>query len=129
MNRNVVLTAMSVLTIVLLTVHVSSDMILGLDRMKPDISIALTVVAFWLYAILVMPPRLPRYIVLLLGSFIGAMMPVIHTRGRGITSELVARPGGFLFVWVLLAVGITATLAFGLSLQGIWNLRRDRPLA
>ncbi len=79
-----------------------------------------------LYATLVLIGRRSGYVIILIGSLLLALVPVVHMKGRGVgvDSGIANSSGGFFFVWTLIALGVTALVSVLLSARGLWNLRR-----
>ena len=125
MKQNVILTISSLLSILFFTLHLSDDIVRGFEPGGfKHLSGMLTLVV-WLYGTLVLTGRRPGYIVILLGSLLGLLMPLAHMRGAGLAGGRIANSSGsFFFVWTLLAVGVTALFSVILSVQGLWRLRR-----
>lgn len=80
----------------------------------------------WLYGALVLAGRRSGYVILLLGLLLGMFVPYIHMKGKGVVvaSGIANSSGGFFFVWVLIALGVTALFSAVLSARGLWGLRR-----
>ncbi len=83
-----------------------------------------------LYGTLVLGGRRAGYIIILFGSVLGLIVPVIHMKGtRGVLSGDIGNSGqAFLFVWTIRAVGITSTFSVILSASALLSLpwRRSR---
>jgi hypothetical protein len=128
MKQNVILTITSLLSILLFTFHLSEDIVRGIEPGGfKNLSGLLTLVV-WLYGTLVLAGRRSGYVILLLGSLLGALMPLAHMRGVGLVGGRIADSSGVLFwVWTLMALGVTATFSFILAARGLWSLRRGRP--
>ena len=126
MKRNVVLTVTSLLSILLLTLHVTDDIVRGISKAEPS-NIALLVLAVFLYGTLVLTERRSGYIIMLLVGLFAAGMPVIHMRGAHY-AEIAKSAGGFFFVWTLWVLGGLGGLTFVLSARQLWSLpwRRQR---
>jgi hypothetical protein len=84
------------------------------------------ILVIWLYGTLVLAGRRSGYVIILLGSLLGAGIPVIHMRGAGVGGEFAKSSGAFFFVWTLLALGVTATFSVILSVRGLWSLQRGQ---
>ena len=81
----------------------------------------------WLYGTLVLRERRSGYVIMLLGSIGGLGVLVIHMRGAGLVGGRIANSGGvFFWVWTLIALGVTSTLAIILSARGLWALQRGQ---
>ena len=125
MKRNVLLTIASLLSILLLTLHVTDDIVRGISKAEPS-NIALAVLVVLLYGTLVLAERRLGYVIMLLVGIFAAGMPVIHMRGVHY-AEIAKSPGGFFFVWTLWALGALGGFTFILSVQGLWSLPWRRP--
>jgi len=122
MKHNTVLTIASLLSIVLLTLHITDDIVRGISKAQSS-NIALLVLAVFLYGTLVLSERRLGHVIMLLVGFFAAAMPVMHMRGAHY-GEIAKSPGGFFFVWTLWALGGLGGLTLMLSVRGLWGLRR-----
>jgi hypothetical protein len=120
MKRSVMLTIASLLSILLLMLHVTDDIVRGMDKAGLANFIAIAILVVWLYGTLVLTERRPGYIITLIGGIIATGMPVIHLRGTGIVN-VVKSSGGFFFLWTLFALGVLGIFSIILSVRGLWN--------
>src|SRR5436190_7998122 len=74
-----------------------------------------------------LPGRRSGYVIMILGSVLGLVIPVVHMKGAGVGAALVQSDGGFFFVWTLLALGAGAAFTLVLAARGLWGLRRGAP--
>ena len=130
MKQTPILTTASLLSILLMTFHLTGDI---LFKMSPAGLVNLFAVFFWvvqLYGTLVLAGRRAGYIIIFFGSVLGLVMPVLHMRGsRGVIGgDIGTSSQAFLFVWTLLALSITATFSIILSARALLSLpwRRSR---
>ena len=127
MKHSVMLTVASLLSILLFTLHLTDDIVRGIEPGGLSNLIGGVLISVvWLYGTLVLAERRAGYVILLLGSLLGLAVPVIHMRGKGVgvASGIANSGGGFFFVWTLIALGVTALFSFILSARGLWSLRR-----
>jgi len=124
MKPNAVLVVTSLLSILLLTLHVTDDIVRGISTAEPA-KIALLVLAVLLYGTLVLSERRSGHVIMLLVGLFAAAMPVIHMRGVHYP-EIAKSTGGFFFVWTLWALGGLGGVTVMLSVRGLWSLRRSR---
>jgi hypothetical protein len=103
MKQNVMLTIASLLSILLLTLHITDDIVRGISKAEPS-NIALAVLVVLLYGTLVLAERRSGYVIMLLVGLFAAAMPVIHMRGAHY-GEIAKSTGGLFFVWTLWALG------------------------
>lgn len=132
MKQNLMLPIGSLLLILLSTLHLTSDTIhasAGTPEAGGSTLIAVPILAIWLYGTLVLAERRSGHIIMLVGSLIGILMPVIHVMPpAGIFHGAIARSSpAFLFVWTLHAMGLLGLFCFALAVRGLWNLRRGKP--
>lgn len=111
------------LILVLLTVHLSHDMVYGYEPARLTSLIAAPFVALWLYAALALAGRRSGYVLLLVGGLVASVVPIVHMSGNGIRDEVVHSSGGFLFILTLIALAMSASLSFALSIHGFWRLK------
>jgi peptidoglycan biosynthesis protein MviN/MurJ (putative lipid II flippase) len=124
MKRNAILVVTSLLSILLLTLHITDDIVRGISKAESS-NTALLVLVVLLYGTLVLPQRRSGHIIMLVVGLLAAAMPVMHMRGQHY-SEIAQSAGGFFFVWTLWALGGLGGVTFLLSAFGLWNLRRGR---
>ena len=125
MKPHPILIVTSLLSILLLTLHVTDDIVRGISKAESS-NIALLVLAVLLYGTLVLPERRSGHVIMLLIGLLAAAMPVMHMRGAHY-GEIAKSPGGFFFVWTLWALGGLGGFTMILSARGLWDLRRSRP--
>ena len=122
MNNNGVLKITSVLSLLLLTLHVTDDIVRGISKAESS-NIALVVLVVFLYGTLVLAERRSGHVIMFLVGLFAAAMPVLHMRGARYP-EIAASTGGFFFVWTLWALGALGGVTMILSVAGLWSLRR-----
>jgi hypothetical protein len=120
MKHNVMLTVSSLLTLLLMIIHLTQDVMRQADGTNM-IPIPVVVFAVWLYGTLMLSDRVWGYIIMLLGGLIGAAMIIVHSKGGVISNS-----GGFFFVWTLFALSTTGWFTAILSARGIWTTLRSR---
>ncbi len=127
MKHNVMLTITSLLSILFLTLHLTDDIIRGMEKGGAANLVAVPILVVWLYGTLVLAERRSGYIIILIGSLLGLSIPVVHMTGAGVGGEIAKSSGAFFFVWTMIALGVTALFSVILSARGLWNLQRGRP--
>lgn len=121
-------TITSLLTILLTTLHLAGDIVLGMAPGNLTTLWALVfVVGVWLYGTLLLPGRRAGYIILLLGSLLGLVISAVHMKGGGIGAGVLRSEGAFFFVWILLALGASAAFLLVLAVRGLLGFRRTVP--
>jgi hypothetical protein len=125
MKHNAILVVTSLLSIVLLTLHITDDIVRGISKAESS-NTALIVLVVLLYGTLVLAERRSGHVIMLLVGLLAAAMPVMHMRGAHY-GEIARSPGGFFFVWILWALGGVGGVTFILAARGLWSLRRAQP--
>ncbi len=123
MNNNGLLKITSLLSLLLLTLHVTDDIVRGISKAESS-NIALVVLVILLYGTLVLVGRLWGYVITFVVGLFAAINPVMHMRGAHYP-EIAASTGGFFFVWTLWALGAFGGVTMILSVRGLWGLRRN----
>ena len=123
------LTAASLLSILFMTFHLADDIVRGMASGRVSDLLAVPILVLWLYGKLVLAGRRSGYVILLLGSLLGLVVPVIHMMGKGVGvgGNIAKSSGAFFFVWTLIALGVTALFSVILSARGLWSLQRGQP--
>jgi len=131
MKHSVMLIIASLLSILLLSFHLTDDVLRegGLAVKGAWNLIAVLILFVLLYGTLVLAERRSGYIIMLIGGLIGLGMPVIHmVLARTVVANEVARArGDYFFVWTLLALGVTGLFSFVLSARGLWSRQWGQP--
>jgi hypothetical protein len=133
MKENHILIITSLLSILLMTLHLTSDTIharAGTLEAGGSTLIGVPVLVVWLCGTLLLNERRSGLVIMLIGSLLTLGMPVAHVMApAGIFQGAIARSSpAFLFVWTLHAMGVIGMFSFILSVRGLWSLRRGRPL-
>jgi hypothetical protein len=118
-----ILTIASLLSIVLLPLHIGGDVAFGLDRGGPGlVYVVVPILLVVACGTLLLSERRSGLIIMFVGGLVALGMPIIH-RNNGFTESVAKSPGGIFFIWTLIALGVTGGLAMILSARGLWNLR------
>ena len=132
MKHNLTLTITSLLSILFMTFHLTSDTLhakVGTPEAGGSTLVAVPILVVWLYGTLVLAERRSGYIIMLVGSLIALGVPVIHVMGAGgiFRGQIAKSSPAFLFVWTLHALAVTGMFSLILSVRGLWSLRRGQP--
>ena len=121
MQRRVMLTVTSLISILLLSIHIAEDIVLGFSGGGLENLGGIAFLVVFLCATLLWSDRRWGLVIIIIGSIMAAGMPVLHMSGAGVGVRRSA--GAFFFAWSLYALGVTGT--FGVILAVLaW---RDRP--
>lgn len=130
MKPSVTLTVTALLSILLLTIHVTDDMVHGWDRVGLQNIFGVVIMVVWLYGALVLIERRSGLIIVLVGGIFAAGVAVVHWRGAVVSSrEFAMSPGAFRFIWTLWALSVTGAFSIILAARGLRRLqveKRDR---
>jgi hypothetical protein len=132
LKQNLMLPVASLLLILLMTLHLTSDTIharAGSPEAGGSTLVAVPILVVWLCGTLLLAERRSGLIIMLIGSLLGILMPVVHVMSpAGIFHGAIARSSpAFLFVWTLHALGVLGLFSFVLAARGLWSLRRSQP--
>jgi hypothetical protein len=121
MKQNVTLTIASLLSILFMTIHLTGDIVRGMEPGTLSDLIVLPILAVQLYGTLVLAGKRSGYVIILLGSLLESVVPVVHMKGVGVGGAIAKSNGAFFFIWTLLALGVTALFSVILSARGLWE--------
>jgi uncharacterized membrane protein YgcG len=126
MKQNVTLTIASLLSILFITLHTAGDIVRGMEPGTLFDLIVVPILVVWLYGTLVLAGKRSGYVIILLGSLVGLLVPVIHMKGAGVGGAIARSSGAFFYIWTLLALGVTSLFSVILSVQAFWE-HQPRP--
>ena len=126
MKHNILLIIASGLSILLATFHLTDDIVRGMEPGKLLDLIAVPILVVWLYGTLVLAEKRSGYVIILLGSLLALVVPVVHMMGKGVgvSGNIPKSSGAFFFIWTLIALGVTALFSVVLSVRALWQLPR-----
>ena len=121
MKQNVTLTIASLLSILFMTLHMTDDIVRGMEPGTLFDLILLPILAIQLYGTLVLAGKRSGYVIILIASLLELVVPVVHMKGAGVGGAIAKSSGAFFFIWTLLALGVTALFSVILSARGLWE--------
>ena len=125
MKNNVTLTITSLLSILLVNVHITEDIVRGFEEGRLSTFSGVLMLAVWMYGTLVLGNRRSGYIIMLLGAMLGTVVAIAHMRGSGLVGGRVANSSGmFFWVFTQMTLGVTAVFSLFLSASQLWRSRR-----
>ena len=125
MKPSVMLTATSLLSILLLSLHIAEDIVLGFSGGGLENLVGIAILVVYLCGTLLLSDRRSGLVIVLLGSLLAAGIPVIHMTGAGVGVKRSA--GAFFFVWTLYALGVIGTFGVILSARALRSARSVQP--
>ena len=129
MKPNILLVIASMLSVLLMTFHMTDDIVRGMEPGTLFDLIVVPILVFQLYGTLVLAGKRSGYFILLLVSLLELVVPVIHMKGAGVGGAIAKSSGAFFFIWTLLALGVTGLFSVLLSARGLWEQLTRRTAA
>ena len=126
MKPNLMLVIASLLSVLLVSLHTADDIVRGMEPGRLSDLIVVPILVLWLYGTLALPGRRWGYVIVLVGSLLGLLVPVIHMKGAGVGGTIARSSGAFFFIWTLIALGVTSLFSVILSARGLWEEHRSR---
>ena len=126
MSHKVTLTITSLLSALLFSFHWTDEISRGMESGTISSFGGIIILIVWVSGTLVLGDRLPGYILTLLGGILGLGVLVLHMQNKGMVGGRIPinSPGVYFWVWILIALGVTSTIAAILSVEALWKLRR-----
>ena len=122
MKSNLPLTTLSLLLVLLGTLHLADDIVRGISPAGFDDMIPVAIFVVLLYGTIALAERRSGMVIMLVGGLGGLAMPLLHLRSAHIR-EHAASSGGFFFIWTLLALGTVGVVVTMLAAGALWNWR------
>ena len=127
MKHQITLKVTSLLTILLFSLHWADEIARGLESgVFSGVWGGIAILVVWLYATVLIPRPLGVTVVLL-GSIMGAGIPILHSQGAGLIKPRIAESGHLLFwVWTNVALGAISAVSVLLCIHLLVGLRKNR---
>ena len=119
MKHKLMLIIASLLSILFVSIHVTDDIVRGMASGTLSTLIVVPILVVWLYGTLLLAERRLGYVIILLASLLGLLVPVIHMNGAGVSATIAKSSGAFFFIWILIALAITTLFSVILSVRGL----------
>src|SRR5206468_9109819 len=124
MKLNGLLSKATLLSAVLLALHISQDIVFGFDRAGLNHLVGVAILLVVVCGAVLLRERRSGKVIMLLGGVMAAAMLPLHMR-NGLRPEFLEKSGALLFIWTLYVLGVTGGLSVILAAQAL----RDRPVA
>ncbi len=105
MKHRDLLVTCSLLSVVLLSLHIAQDIVLGLDRAGLNHLVGVAILLVVVCGAVLLREHVVGRVIMLLGGVMAAGMLPLHMR-NGLRPEFLDRPGVLLFVWTLYLLGV-----------------------
>lgn len=124
MKQSHLLSGTSILSVLLLALHISQDIVFGFDRAGLNHLVGVGLLLGIACGAVLLRERTSGTVIMLLGGLMAAAMLPLHMR-NGFRPEFLEKSGALLFVWTLYLLGVIGSLSVILAIQ----MLRRRPLA
>ena len=127
MNHKVTLVTTSLLSILLSTIHLTDDIVRGIEPGDRGTFNFVLIATVLLIGTLMLTEHRAGHVIMLIGGLGGAAVAWLHMGGRGLVGGRIAGTSGmFVWVWTLIALGITGMMTAILAALGLWRSFRRR---
>lgn len=120
---NDLLASLSLASVPLLALHISQDIVFGLDRAGLNHLVGVAILLLVVCGTLLLRNHALGLLIMLLGGVMAAGMLPLHMR-NGLRPEFLERSGALLFIWTLYLLGVMGTFTIILA---VLTLVRRRP--
>jgi hypothetical protein len=118
MKQSNFLSATSLLSVLLLTLHISQDVVFGFDPWGLHHLFGVALLIVIACGAVLLRERTSGKVIMLLGGLMAAAMLPLHMR-NGLRPEFLEKSGAPLFVWILYVLGVTGGLSVILAIRGL----------
>ena len=120
MKRDVMLTVSSLVSAVLLALHISQDIVFGFDRAGINHLVGVGIILVIVCGALLLPHLWLGRVIMLLGGIMSAGMLPLHMR-HGLRPEFLQTSGALLFIWTLYLLGVLGFFSIILAVLELWR--------
>ena len=126
MKQNTTLVIAALFSVFLFSVHLTGDIILGIEKGNWSNLGAFPIFAVWMFGALVLADRRSGRIIMFLGSLLSLAVPILHMRGKGlgVAGRIATSDGAFIFIWTVIALGAVSLFSLMLMAYEMWSIRR-----
>ncbi len=118
MKPNDLLSVTSLLSVLLLTLHIAQDVVFGLDPAGLHHLFGVAILVVIACGAVLLRERPSGKVIMLLGGVMAVAMLPLHMR-NGLRPEFLEKSGALLFVWILYLLGVTGGLAVILAVRAL----------
>lgn len=116
MKKNDLLSLASLLSVLLLALHISQDIVFGMDRAGLNHLVGIAILLTIVCGAVLLRERIVGQVIMLLGGVMAAGMLPLHMR-NGLRPEFLEQSGALLFIWTLYVLGVTGAFSVILAVQ------------
>jgi hypothetical protein len=121
-KQNDLLSLTSLVSALLLALHISQDIIFGFDRAGLNHLVGVGILLVIVCGAVLLRERVLGKVVMLLGGLMAAGMLPLHMR-NGLRPEFLEKSGALLFVWTLYVLGVLGAFTVILAVQALLRRR------
>ena len=114
--------ATSLLSVLLLALHISQDIVFGFDRAGLNHLVGVAILLVVVCGALLLRERALGTVIMLLGGLMAAGMLPLHMR-NGLRPEFLEKSGALLFIWTLYVLGVTGAFSVILAVKALRGRR------
>jgi hypothetical protein len=118
MKQNDLLSATSMLSVFLLALHISQDIVFGFDPAGLNHLVGVAILLVLVCGAVLLRERKLGKVIMLLGGVIAAGMLPLHMR-NGLRPAFLEKGGALLFIWTLYILGVTGAFSAILAVQAL----------
>src|SRR6185436_19911856 len=122
MKQSDLLSMTSMLSVLLLTLHISQDIVFGFDRAGLNHLVGIAILLVIVCGAVQLRERTLGKVIMLLGGLMAAGMLPLHMR-NGLRPEFLAKSGALLFIWTLYVLGVTGAFSVILAVRALSTRR------
>lgn len=116
MKQSDLLSVTSIVSVLLLALHISQDVVFGFDRAGLNHLVGVAILLVVVCGAVLLRERTSGKVIMLLGGVMAAGMLPLHMR-NGMRPEFLAKSGALLFVWTLYLLGVTGAFSAILAIR------------
>ena len=110
------LSAISILSVPLLALHISQDIVFGFDRAGLNHLVGVAILLVLVCGAVLLREWRVGTVIMLLGGIMAAGMLPLHMR-NGFRPEFLEKSGALLFIWTLYVLGVIGAFSVILAMQ------------
>lgn len=122
MKQHDLLSVTSILSVFLLALHISQDIVFGFDRAGLNHLVGVAILLVLLCGAVLLRERALGKVIMLLGGVMAAGMLPLHMQ-HGLRPEFLEKSGALLFIWTLYVLGVIGAFSVTLAVQALLRRR------
>ncbi len=116
MKQNDLLSVTSILSVLLLALHISQDIVFGFDRAGLNHLVGVAILLVVVCGAVLLRELTSGKVIMLLGGVMAAGMLPLHMR-HGMRPEFLEKSGALLFIWTLYVLGVNGAFSVILAVR------------